>query len=280
MKKTAFPIRIVGLLGMVTLLALIVLRPAGASPSLFQETAEPTVRPTPTPAPYLSLNPTQGAAGDATEVVATGARWVPGVEVTLYWDDVDVTLGTADVDGEGEFEITFLTPTDPEHAAVGPHAVIAVQGDTEVAATFELLLPTPTHTPSPTPSSTSTGTATPITPSPTPSDTPTLTPSPTLRPVTPMVTISPIPATRPPAATKPPKPTRTNTPVPGTPTNTPTPSNTPGPGTPSATPPPMATAEEEISDTGSGVGMIFLWGFVLAGLLVVFRLLRVRSLPG
>jgi hypothetical protein len=65
-----------------------------------------------------------------------------------------------------------------------------------------------------------------------------------------------------------------------TPSVTPTPSDTPAPGTPSATPEPSATPVEEISETGAGWGTIFLWGFVLAGLLVVFRLLRVRSLPG
>jgi hypothetical protein len=79
-------------------------------------------------------------------------------------------------------------------------------------------------------------------------------------------------------------PTSTNTPVFGTATSTytpsvtPTPSHTPGPGTPSATPQATATPEEEISDTGGGWGTIFLWGFGLAALLVVFRLLRVRSL--
>jgi hypothetical protein len=76
--------------------------------------------------------------------------------------------------------------------------------------------------------------------------------------------------------------------VPGTPTITrtpsvtPTPSQTPGPGTPSVTPPaeaaqPTATPEDQISDTGGGWGTVFLWGFALAGLLVVFRLLRLRS---
>ena len=59
---------------------------------------------------------------------------------------------------------------------------------------------------------------------------------------------------------------------------------TPGPGTPSVTPKapaePTATPVQEISDTGGGWGTVFLWGFVLASLLVAFRLLRVRSLQG
>jgi hypothetical protein len=43
-----------------------------------------------------------------------------------------------------------------------------------------------------------------------------------------------------------------------------------------ATPTPVG----EMADTGVGMGGIFLWGSVLAGLLVVFRLLRVQGLPG
>jgi hypothetical protein len=35
-----------------------------------------------------------------------------------------------------------------------------------------------------------------------------------------------------------------------------------------------------MSQTGSGWGTIFLLGAVMAGLVVVFRLLRVRGLPG
>jgi hypothetical protein len=35
-----------------------------------------------------------------------------------------------------------------------------------------------------------------------------------------------------------------------------------------------------MAETGGGWGSVFLWGFVLAGLLVVFRLLRLRSLQG
>jgi hypothetical protein len=74
--------------------------------------------------------------------------------------------------------------------------------------------------------------------------------------------------------------------VPGTPTNTPiptatpTPSDTPGPGTPSATPEPTSTPDAEMAETGGGWGLILLLGFALAGLLVVFRTLRVRGLPG
>jgi len=291
MNRSTFPIRVVGLVGLVLFLALIVTRPVGAFPFRYQTTPEPTPRPTVTPAPYLELNPTQSAAGDPITVGASGGLWTPGTNVVLTWDGTSPALGAAAVDGEGRFQMTFAVPTDGR-GTVGMHTVTATQGGLQAEATYQLLAPTPTYTPTPTntPKPTNTSppppTNTPVTPSPTASPTVTVTPRPTLRPVTPMVTISPIPPTKGPAVTKPPSATRTNTPVPGTPTDTPTPSvtptpsNTPGPGTPSVTPQPSATSAAEMAETGSRVGMIFLWGIVLAGLLVVFRLLRVRGLPG
>jgi hypothetical protein len=369
----------VGMIWVLALLAVMVVRPVGASTHLYQETPPPPTRPTAEPVAYLELEPVQGVAGNATPVRARGGLWEAGHTVMLYWDDVNVPpgvlLGSAQIRGDGTFQIDFQTPTDDEHATVGVHQVIAVatNGDRATAG-FELIQGTPTLPPPPTPEPFITlnptqdvagkklsivvngtywpvggpgvtlawdqfdeahwllgpfavnpdgtfqvtvqvkaawatvGThkviawdnvgfyaeativltepppTTPPTPTATSSSTPTLTPSPTLRPVTPMVTITPIPPTKPPSVTKPPSPTRTNTPVPGTPTSTytpsvtPTPSDTPGPGTPAATPEPSATPVEEISDTGSGWGTIFLWGFVLAALLMVFRLLRVRSL--
>jgi hypothetical protein len=285
MDRSAYPIRIVGLVGMVALLVLLFASPVGALPFLNQTTPEPTPRPTSTPAPYLELDPTQGVAGSATSVLAMGGLWVPDQTVILFWDDNTLELGRTEVRSDGTFETTFTTPTGGAPATVGLHTVIAVQLEFRAEATFELLAPTPTYTPSPTntprPSNTPlpSDTPAPTVPSPTFTPSPTSTPEPTLRPVTPMVTISPIPPTRAPAVTRRPSPTRTNTPVPGTPTNTPTPSPSPGPGTPSATPEATATPVDEITDTGAGWGTIFLWGFVLAGLVVVFRLLRVRSLP-
>jgi hypothetical protein len=236
-----------------------------------------------------------GVSGDATPVVASGTLWVPGVPVALYWDDPSVSLGTATPGADGTFQMNFTTPTQAPYSNIGIHRVVAVQGQIGAMATFELIQPTPPDTYTPTATATDTNTPrptdtyTPVSPSPTSPPTLTFTPSPTLRPVTPMVTITPFPPTKPPvgpARTNTPRPTRTDTPVPGTPTMTytpsvtPTPSDTPAPGTPSATPEPSATPVEEISETGAGWGTIFLWGFVLAGLLVVFRLLRVRSLPG
>jgi len=286
MKRSTFPIRIAGLVGMIALLVLIVVRPAGAL--LYQ--GEPTPRPTPTAAPYIELNPVQGIAGLVTNVAASGALWTAAGTITLFWDAVDgsgVQLGEVVVTNEGTFVFSFNTPTNLPFAAVGVHTVYAVQGATQAEAFFELIQGTPTDTPTPTNTVTpTTSPTTTSTPSPTLTPTQTLTPvpSPTLRPVTPAVTISPIPPTRrPPSATR--VPTRTNTPVPGTPTRTPSPTitllptSTPGPGTPSVTPQATATPVEEIPDTGAGWGTFILWGFVLAALLV-FRVLRVRSLPG
>jgi hypothetical protein len=294
MRRFAFPTQLVSVVGVILLLGLVIAQPAGAFPALAQ-TEEPVPRPTATPAPYIQLEPSQGPAGGATLVVVTGGLWAPG-PLTLFWDSVSgIILGQPSANVDGFFRFEFTTPTEGADAAAGIHIVIAGQGPRVAEASFELLPPTPTPTfttgPSPTWTATHTPTPTntPRTPTPTATATATFTPSPTLRPVTPMVTISPIPPTsRPPGqvATRTPRPTSTNTPRPGTPTYTltpsvtPTASDTPGPGTPSATVRPSATPVEEISETGSGWGTVFLWGFVLAGLLVVFRLLRVRSLPG
>ena len=138
MKRSTFPIRIAGLVGMIALLVVVVAQPAGAL--LYQ--GEPTPRPTPTAAPYVELNPVQGVAGDATPVVASGALWTPGGTVTLYWDGVGssgLELGQAVVTNEGTFVIPFNTPTDPPYANVGVHTVYAVQGQTQAEAFFELI---------------------------------------------------------------------------------------------------------------------------------------------
>ncbi len=287
MKRSTFPIRIAGLVGIIVLLVLIVVHPAGA----LRLQGEPTSRPTATTGPYVELDPTWGIAGEVTEVIATGSLWTPGV-ITLFWDDVDdpaMELAEGVVDVEGNFLILFDTPTELPYASVGVHSVYAVQGETEAEAFFELLEGEPTDTPTPTYTSTPPTPPTfTFTPSPTTTPTQTLTPtpSPTLRPVTPAATITPIRPTKPPAVTRAPAPTRTNTPVPGPPTNTPSPTitlvptMTPGPGTPSVTPLATATPVDEIADTGAGWGMFILWGFVLAALVVAFRMLRLRGALG
>jgi hypothetical protein len=283
MRSSLFPIRIIGAVGAIALMVLLVVPPARAT---FLQDPEPSPRPTATPAPYVELTPVSGVAGVETAVLAQGAFWVPGQPVTLYWDDPDdptVLLGTITAAPDGTFSLEFVTPTTAPYGNPGIHIVYAEQGSLQVIVDFELLAPTPTNTPTPLPPTntpTATLSPTPVSPTPTASATPTLTPSPTLRAVTPMVTITPFPPTQPPPRNTP-VPTRTRATLQGTPTATRTPTQTPGPGTPTAvvqqaTPTPVG----EMADTGVGMGTVFLWGSVLAGLLMVFRLLRVRALPG
>jgi hypothetical protein len=279
MRSSIFPIRMLGVMGIVALLILLAVPPTGAVPAL--QTTEPTARPTATPAPFVELIPDQGVAGDPTTVTAQGAFWTPGQPVTLYWDDQSVVLGTATAEGDGTFQLQFTTPTEPPYGSPGEHTVHAAQGAFEFETGFELLAATPTNTPTSTNTPPPTLSPTPVSPTPTASATPTLTPSPTLRAVTPMVTITPFPPTKAAPAASTPVPTRTRAPLQTSPTATRTPSPTPGPGTPTAvvqqaTPTPVG----EMADTGVGMGTVFLWGSVLAGLLVVFRLLRVKGLPG
>jgi hypothetical protein len=274
---------------LVVILSLTMIAPTQASSSLLQATGEPPPRDTPTPGPTwtasptptptptatstplpaatLVLQPTQGVATQATKVLATGEWWTPGTVVTLYWDDTDRELENTTVSGNGTISVEWKTPTGTR-ATVGVHTIIAIAtGGKRAEALFTLTAPPPSNTP--------TASLTP-------------TPSATLHPITPMVSITPIPPTKQPtqAATRTPAPTS----LPGTatvtrtPTKTYTPSPTPGPGTPSSTPValllPTATPTpvEEIAQTGSGWGTLLLWGFVLAGLLIAFRVLRVRGL--
>ena len=296
MNRISVPIRTAGLVVLTVLLGLLVVNHAGAGVGSYQDpTVEPTVRPTATPAPFLELDPTSGPFGVANPVEATGGLWAAGHQIQLYWDDTDHPVGQpAQIGGDGRFEIVFTTPiNNPPFSNIGIHRVIAIATDnTQAEATFELIAPTPTptytNTPIPPPSDTRTPTPTktPVTPTNTPTPSLTPTPSPTLHPITPMVTITPLPPTKAPtsAATRTPSATS----IPGTPTvtRTPTmtftPSPTPGPGTPSATPKSAAAASptpvEEMAETGGGWGTLLLWGFVLAGLLIAFRLLRVRGL--
>jgi hypothetical protein len=258
----------------VLLLALFLDGPVGALSPLYQQ--EPTPRPTATAAPYIELNPNQGVVGNANQTEVTGYFFVPGQPLRFLFD-VTLMEGLSPIEwhADGTFTVRLRIPPP---AGAGVHRILAEQtGGLSAAATYTLVDPTVTNTPPPT----NTWTPSPIpSDTPTPSTTPTASPSPTLRPITPMVTITPIPPTpRPPVQrTNTPRPTRTYTPRPGTPTNTPLPTATLRPGQPSPTPSPTPTPEEEMADTGGGWGTIFLWGFVLAGLVVVFRLLRVRGL--
>ncbi|MGQ9599502.1 MAG: hypothetical protein ACUVWZ_08790 [Anaerolineae bacterium] len=289
MNHSGFPRRAIRVAGVLMLWTWLLVHPASVSAGPWQITPEPSPRPTATGAPYIELNPNQGVVGDNNQTRVTGYLFVSGGPVAFYFDETIPMTVLEGVTWNPDGSFTALVQIPPE-AAAGSHTVTARQGALLASASYTLLVPTLTQTPTPTATGTSTPTRTPThtaTPvSPTPTLTPTLTPTPsaTLRPVTPMVTITPFPPTRPPAAaTNTPAPTRT----PGTPTATrtpsvtPTPSHTPGPGTPSATPQIATTpAEEEMAETGGGWGTILVWGAVLSGLVIVFRLLRVVRVGG
>lgn len=292
MRKFAFPIRSLGVVGGVMVLALILASPIGALAPLYQTTPEPPPRPTATAAPYIEVIPTETIGERDLPIVVKGYTWPatdPGI--TLTWDEFDPNrwlFGPEQiVQPDGSWEVQVTVPA--AWTTAGIHTVMATDNHAFFAeATINLIKPTPTNTPTPslTPSPTNTRP-----PTNTPTRTPTVTPSPTLAPITPIITITPIvPTSRPTSAvTRAPTATRTPSPIPGTATHTPTPSitptptETPGPGTPSVTPELTSTPTftptpvGEIADTGGNWGIVFLWGFVLAGLLVVFRLLRVRG---
>jgi hypothetical protein len=268
MNRTTFLHRMINLVAIVALLSLLVTSFGVLFP--LRTAGQPGPRPTPTNAPSLALNPTQGVAGDATSVVASGYLPVSGGTVTLYWDN-SLVLGTVAAGADGTFQTTFVTPTDLAQTTVGMHLVTARQGSFQADATFQLIAPTPTNTPTPLPTWTSSPTPGPVTPTNTPLPTITQTPMPTLRPVTPIVTgtvtrsappqptntppqyprptatraptrvpPTPVPPTPvPPTATFAPSPTSTDTPTPTpTPTDTPTPTPT---DTPTSTPTPTDT---------------------------------------
>jgi hypothetical protein len=289
MMKPGNAIRWIGLVVVVSLSASWVVAPRGVLALFYQVTPEPTPRDTATPAPYIEISPNQGVAYDFNQINVTGYFFTPDVPVRFLFDDSIEMAILQGVNWQGDGSFTAVVQI-PQQAPPGMHQVIAVQNGLRASASYELIAPTPTPTFTPTPTWTPsltpspTLTRTPVSPTPTWTSTLTPTPSPTLRPVTPMVTITPFPPTRGPVVTSVPTRTRTPTPLPGTPTNTltpsvtPTPSYTPGPGTPSATPQLGAGEEAEMAQTGGGWGVVLLWGLALAGLVVVFRVMRVKSL--
>lgn len=286
MNRSGFPRRWAAVMAGLVLWVGLLVHPASVSAGPQQITPEPSPRPTATAAPYIELNPSEGVVGDNNQTRVTGYLFIPGGPVVFFFDETIPMVVLEEVTWNPDGSFTALVQIPPE-AAAGSHTVTARQGGLLASAPYVLVTPTATHTPTPTatstptPTRTPTRTATPV--SPTPTRTPTLTPTPsaTLRPVTPMVTITPFPPTRPPTmATHTPAPTRTPTRTPS-PGPSPTPTSTPLPGQPTATPAIAATpTTEEMAQTGGGWGTILVWGAVLGGLVIVFRLLRVVSIRG
>jgi len=104
---------------------------ASAPPPTAVPTAAPTYHPT------LQLSATQGAAGAALVVVASG--FPPIGQVTLYWDGAYLARG--DTDDAGYLSLRTAVPPD---AADGPHEVRAVgPAHTAAGAAFTVAAPPP-----------------------------------------------------------------------------------------------------------------------------------------
>jgi hypothetical protein len=69
----------------------------------------------------VTLDPTSGPPG--TQVTATGSGWTPGREITVRWDDTDLTTTT--VDSSGGFTVSFSVP---ENASLGEPSIFTRQG--------------------------------------------------------------------------------------------------------------------------------------------------------
>ena len=97
--------------------------------------APPPPTPTPTYHPTLQLSATQGAAGTALIVVASG--FPDNGTVTVYWDGADLAHGTTDDSG-----YVALRTAVPHDAADGPHEVRAVgPSHTSAGAPFTVATP-------------------------------------------------------------------------------------------------------------------------------------------
>jgi len=94
-------------------------RPPGRSPSPRME-----------PSPSAKSSPDKVVAGlrldsygslPGGQVNVTGAGFTPFHTATLYWDHQDHVLGSANPDGSGSFQFTFVAPND----VLGNHVVCA-----------------------------------------------------------------------------------------------------------------------------------------------------------
>jgi len=97
----------------------------------------PPPTPTPTYHPTLQLSATQGAAGTALIVVASG--FPANGTVTVYWDGAYLARGDADDSG-----YVALRTAVPHDAADGPHEVRAIgPSHTSAGAAFTIATPPP-----------------------------------------------------------------------------------------------------------------------------------------
>jgi pimeloyl-ACP methyl ester carboxylesterase len=143
MNRCTFQIRFTALVAVTTLLMIPTVHEARTLAPLGRMPRETPPSPEASLVPNLELSPTQGAAGKANMVVARGGQWLAGGILWLYWDgDPSFLLGAYPVGADGSFQGTFTTPTDPPHATVGEHIVVALQeGGLQAEATYELTGP-------------------------------------------------------------------------------------------------------------------------------------------
>ena len=130
---------------------LVLVADASPSPSPPPATQSPSPSPVSTPTPvnaYLTLDVSAGGPNQVINV--SGNSFLPGEQMSLYWDTPTKVIGSATADGSGNFANVKVKPFagDPP----GLHKICAsVQPNP--CAQFELQgAPTPTPTPPPSPS--------------------------------------------------------------------------------------------------------------------------------
>jgi hypothetical protein len=158
--------------------------PASASPSPVASPS-PTPPPTPTPTPVASPTPSPSpvptptplnafltldlsAGGPNTQINVSGNSFLPGEQMSLFWDTPGKVIGAATADGNGNFSNVKVKPFAGD--ASGLHKICASVQPVPCAQ-FELqATPTPTPSPAASPSES----PSPVeSPSPSPSDSPT-----------------------------------------------------------------------------------------------------------
>jgi large repetitive protein len=152
---------------------------AGAGPAATVSATPQAPTPTPSPSPSASPVPTPtpvnafltldlSAGGPNTQINVSGNSFLPGEQMSLFWDTPSKVIGAATADGNGNFSNVKVKPFAGD--ASGLHKICASVQPVPCAQ-FELqATPTPTPSPAASPSES----PSPVeSPSPSPSDSPT-----------------------------------------------------------------------------------------------------------
>lgn len=119
---------------------------ASSSPSPVATSPPPSPSPVPTPTPvnaYVTLD--LSAGGPNTQINVSGNSFLPGEQMSLFWDTPSKVIGAATADGNGNFSNVKVKPFAGD--ASGLHKICASVQPVPCAQ-FELQA-TPTPTPSP-----------------------------------------------------------------------------------------------------------------------------------